>query len=393
MGHPVVMGRRPGTRCPTASARSPGRRNVVVTRNPAWHAEGAERAASLDEALAPARRTRPQVFVIGGARALRGRAAAAPTSCCSPRSTPRWKATRSSRRSTAPRSRRSRASRHLVRGRHALSFVIYVRRPRREPHPRRHQRLVVPDLAPGLLPGRADPEEFLRLYAERLDTVELNATGYRLPSEEQFARGPRRCPTGSASRSKRRPWRAPARHRARSGCARSASGSAASAWSCRRHATTALLELLLGSFDPAVRWAFDLRHELGRRRGPARRRRRGAGRRLGGRVSGGSTFGSGNRPTTTMPSRRSPRRSATLPARSSRSSGTRTSPPPRPTRSVSASCSNLPSNDQLRGELESCLAEDLAVRSTSAAVVAGDMSAMLWNGVRRTPRLSAYRCM
>src|SRR4029453_12320808 len=28
-------------------------------------------------------------------------------------------------------------------------------------------------------------------------------------------------------------------------------------------------------------------------------------------------------------------------------------------------------------------------RSTSACVVAGDISAMLWNGVRRTPRLSA----
>ena len=32
-------------------------------------------------------------------------------------------------------------------------------------------------------------------------------------------------------------------------------------------------------------------------------------------------------------------------------------------------------------------------RSTSASVVAGDMSAMLWNGVSRIPRFSAKRCM
>jgi hypothetical protein len=31
-------------------------------------------------------------------------------------------------------------------------------------------------------------------------------------------------------------------------------------------------------------------------------------------------------------------------------------------------------------------------RSTSASLVAGDMSAMLWNGVIITPRLSAWRC-
>ena len=31
-------------------------------------------------------------------------------------------------------------------------------------------------------------------------------------------------------------------------------------------------------------------------------------------------------------------------------------------------------------------------RSTSASVVAGDISAMLWNGVSRTPRFRAYKC-
>jgi len=36
--------------------------------------------------------------------------------------------------------------------------------------------------------GGADPKTFLSFYSERFDTVELNTTGYRLPSEEQFAR-------------------------------------------------------------------------------------------------------------------------------------------------------------------------------------------------------------
>jgi thymidylate synthase len=44
----------------------PGRRNVVVTRNPAWSAEGAERARSLEEAFRLLE-DEPRVFVVGGA--------------------------------------------------------------------------------------------------------------------------------------------------------------------------------------------------------------------------------------------------------------------------------------------------------------------------------------
>ena len=41
-----------------------------------------------------------------------------------------------------------------------------------------------------------DPSEFLGFYAERFPTVELNTTGYRLPSEEQFARWAEQVPDG-----------------------------------------------------------------------------------------------------------------------------------------------------------------------------------------------------
>jgi dihydrofolate reductase len=65
MGHPVVMGRRTWDSLPDRFRPLPGRRNVVVTRNPGWRAEGAERAGSFEEALQLAAGV-AQVFVIGG---------------------------------------------------------------------------------------------------------------------------------------------------------------------------------------------------------------------------------------------------------------------------------------------------------------------------------------
>jgi len=53
-----------------------------------------------------------------------------------------------------------------------------------------------PSWRPGFYPEGAKPEEFLRLYAERFDTVELNTTGYRLPAEDQFRRWAEAVPDG-----------------------------------------------------------------------------------------------------------------------------------------------------------------------------------------------------
>jgi dihydrofolate reductase len=65
MGHPVIMGRRTWDALPPKFRPLPGRRNVVVTRNRQWQADGAERAGSLDEALQRLADA-PQAFVIGG---------------------------------------------------------------------------------------------------------------------------------------------------------------------------------------------------------------------------------------------------------------------------------------------------------------------------------------
>ncbi|MEW6708019.1 MAG: dihydrofolate reductase [Pseudomonadota bacterium] len=65
MGHPVVMGRKTWDSLPPKFRPLPGRRNIVVTRNAAWQAEGAEAAASLEAALAMAQGA-DKVCVIGG---------------------------------------------------------------------------------------------------------------------------------------------------------------------------------------------------------------------------------------------------------------------------------------------------------------------------------------
>jgi len=65
MGHPVVMGRRTWDSLPDRFRPLPGRRNVVVTRNRAWRASGAEQVVSLKSALALLD-GEAQVFVIGG---------------------------------------------------------------------------------------------------------------------------------------------------------------------------------------------------------------------------------------------------------------------------------------------------------------------------------------
>lgn len=52
MGAPVIMGRKTWDSLPPRFRPLPGRKNVVVTRDANWHAPGAERAGSLDEAIA-----------------------------------------------------------------------------------------------------------------------------------------------------------------------------------------------------------------------------------------------------------------------------------------------------------------------------------------------------
>jgi dihydrofolate reductase len=66
-GCPVLMGRKTWDSLPPRFRPLPGRRNLVLTRQPDWQAEGAERCDSLDDALARCADA-PEVWVIGGAQ-------------------------------------------------------------------------------------------------------------------------------------------------------------------------------------------------------------------------------------------------------------------------------------------------------------------------------------
>lgn len=68
IGKPIVMGRRTFEALPKGAL--PGRRNLVVTRQPDWSAPGAERAASLEEALSLCHDA-DEVMMIGGGEIYR----------------------------------------------------------------------------------------------------------------------------------------------------------------------------------------------------------------------------------------------------------------------------------------------------------------------------------
>jgi dihydrofolate reductase len=67
LGSPVVMGRKTWESLPERFRPLPGRRNIVVSRNPMLALRGAELAPSLEDALELAAADAPRVFVMGGA--------------------------------------------------------------------------------------------------------------------------------------------------------------------------------------------------------------------------------------------------------------------------------------------------------------------------------------
>jgi dihydrofolate reductase len=66
MGHTLVMGRKTWD---SIGRALPGRRTIVITRQPDWSAEGADVAGSVEQSLAMA--DGAEVFVVGGAEIYR----------------------------------------------------------------------------------------------------------------------------------------------------------------------------------------------------------------------------------------------------------------------------------------------------------------------------------
>jgi uncharacterized protein YecE (DUF72 family) len=117
-----------------------------------------------------------------------------------------------------------------------------------------------PSWKPGFYPAGTDAKEFLRFYAGRFSTVELNTTGYRLPAEEQFARWAEQTPAGFTFAPKlagNRP-----RMLAEFGPRVRALGDRLGPIRVQLISARddGMIELILGSLDPDLRVAFDLPH-------------------------------------------------------------------------------------------------------------------------------------
>jgi dihydrofolate reductase len=68
-GAPVIMGRKTWDSLPPRFRPLPGRRNIVVTRQADWQADGAQRVGSLREALSLCEQQAvAEAWVIGGAQ-------------------------------------------------------------------------------------------------------------------------------------------------------------------------------------------------------------------------------------------------------------------------------------------------------------------------------------
>jgi uncharacterized protein YecE (DUF72 family) len=118
-----------------------------------------------------------------------------------------------------------------------------------------------PSWKPGFYPADARPEDFLRHYAERFDTVELNTTGYRLPAEEQFDRWAAQTPAGFTFAVKMPPrgFRDPATFEERIRRLGDRLGPVRVV--VQQPRDDGFLTFFLGSIDSALRYAFDFRHE------------------------------------------------------------------------------------------------------------------------------------
>ena len=70
LGQPVIMGRKTWDSLPARFRPLPGRLNIVITRQSDWQAEGALRAASIEDAMRQCGDA-PDAWIMGGAEIYR----------------------------------------------------------------------------------------------------------------------------------------------------------------------------------------------------------------------------------------------------------------------------------------------------------------------------------
>jgi uncharacterized protein YecE (DUF72 family) len=118
----------------------------------------------------------------------------------------------------------------------------------------------------GFYPTDARSEDFLRLYAERLDSVELNTTFYRLPAQEQFDRWAESTPAGfqfavTMTRGATSFGRIEGLDTFAQTVGRLGDRLGPVRIKVGQKRDDGFLRLLLDSLEPSMRWALDFRHE------------------------------------------------------------------------------------------------------------------------------------
>ncbi|MBV8066235.1 MAG: DUF72 domain-containing protein [Actinobacteria bacterium] len=117
-----------------------------------------------------------------------------------------------------------------------------------------------PSWRPGFYPAGLDPAQFLRFYAERFRTVELNTTGYRIPGVEQFRRWAEQAPDGFEFAPKLSGDRKRGLDTFVDGVRGLGDRLGPVRVSLKSARDDGAIELILGSLDPGLRVAFDLEH-------------------------------------------------------------------------------------------------------------------------------------
>ena len=118
-----------------------------------------------------------------------------------------------------------------------------------------------PSWRPGFYPSGTKPADFLAHYASRFRTVELNTTGYRIPSSDQFGRWADQTPAGFEFAVKLDAHRLGQAAAFEEGIARLGDRLGPIRVVVISVRDEGLLALLLGTFGRERRYAFDFRHE------------------------------------------------------------------------------------------------------------------------------------
>jgi uncharacterized protein YecE (DUF72 family) len=116
-----------------------------------------------------------------------------------------------------------------------------------------------PTWKPGFYPAGTPQRDFLRSYAQQFNSVELNTTGYRLPDEERFRHWAEETPDGFRFAVKMPHPNRLGAFTERCQALGDKLGPVRIVVQQARDDT--FLARLLDSLDPALRWAFDFRHE------------------------------------------------------------------------------------------------------------------------------------